>query len=784
MIKGLTKEEAERLKKEGKSNANPSNTKSYGKIVFTNVFTLFNILNFVLAFLVILIGEYKQAFFLLLILLNLSIGLIQEIRAKKTVDKLSLISQPKTIVIRDGEQTEIGVSDIVLGDVMILDGGRQVCSDCEILEGACEVNESMLTGESDAVAKTVGDNLLSGSFIVSGQVTAQVVRTGKDNYATRLADHAKDIRPTRAEIPRTLKAIIRFMSFVVVPLGLGIFLKSYLIQKIGLSDSILKMTASTISMIPQGLVALSSVVFGASVLRLGAKKTLCQDLYCVETLARVDTLCLDKTGTITEGKMQLDDIVYIKDADIPLILANLMANLTDNNPTANAIRDFADAKAEWTAVKSVAFSSQRKWSGVNFGDMGTYLLGAPEFVLDKDVLSPHVEKIEEYAKRGERVLCLAQSKNDFGEEHEKPAGIELLGFVLLSDKIRKEAPLTIQYFYEQGVDIKIISGDNPVTVSAIARKAGIQGASEYVDASAIDTEEALNDAAKKYKIFGRVTPEQKLSLIKALKNDGHTVAMTGDGVNDVLALREADCSIAMAEGSDAAKTISHLVLLNNDFSSMPKIVAEGRRTINNLRRTASLFLVKTIYSTLLALFFLFFGQYPFEPMHMTLVGAMTIGTPSVLLSFEAHKDLVKGRFITNILKDSFPGALAIVFGIVLLQIIENFVPMQNSEQFSNISVATIAVAGFGMLFRVCKPITRPYHAFVFFFMLMCFMIAWGAFPSFYNLMPVSDFTREMYVLLVPVAAASLILMFILQRALNKKKRDFILINKILRLDKR
>jgi cation-transporting ATPase E len=786
-IMGLTKEDVDERVKQGKANINSSiTTKSIGKIIFTNVFTLFNILNFVFAFLIILMKEYKQVTFLLLILINITIGLVQEIRAKKTIDKLSLISQPKVHVIRDGNDTEILINEIVLDDIMLLESGMQVCSDCEILEGICEVNESMLTGESDAIIKKEGDTLLSGSFIVSGKVTVIVTKVSKDNYATKISNEAKKIKSTRAQIPRTLQAIIRFMSFIVIPLGLGIFIKSYFLQKLEMSDSILKMTASTISMIPQGLVALSSMVFGASVLRLGSNKTLCQDLYCVETLARVDTLCLDKTGTITEGVMQLDDIIYIeKDCDILDICASLMSALPDNNPTANAIGEFVkDNDTKWQTTSIAPFSSKRKWSGATFEDKGSFIIGASEFVLAKEQLAPYLDTLDEKLKQGERVLCVAHSMQAISDNYDKPDDLKLLGFLLISDKIRKETAMTMNYFYEQGVDIRIISGDNPITVSAIARKAGIIGFDNYVDASTLLTDEDIENASRSYKVFGRVTPEQKLSLIKALKKDQHTVAMTGDGVNDVLALKEADCSIAMAEGSDAARTVSHLVLLNNNFNSLPKIVKEGRRTINNLQRTASLYLVKTIYSALLALFFLFVGEYPFEPMHMTLVGSVTIGIPSVLLSFMPNSELVKGRFITNILKDSFPSAIAIVLSIILLNILKNFIPMENSDQLANVSVALISIVGFGVLLRVCLPLKKPFHSFVFFSMILCLILGWGVFYKFLNLIPFYQFTLNMLLLILPIGFVGITTMFILQKALSKKRNDFLFINKLLRLDNR
>lgn len=784
-IKGLTAVEVEDRIKAGQINKTAKiSSKSYGEIIYTNVFTLFNLINSVLAALTIWVGHLTQSFFIILIIINTVIGLIQEIKAKKTIDRLSLVSQPKANVLRDGQVTTVATGEIVKDDIMIIETGGQIVSDCEILDGICEVDESMLTGESDPVIKQKGDTLLSGSFLISGKVFALVVHVGEENYAEKLGKNAKAIKATKAEIPVSLKAIIKIMSFIVIPLGLGIFIKSYLWQNIPLADSVLKMTASSISMIPQGLVALTSVVFAASIIRLAKHNTLSQDLYAIETLARIDTLCLDKTGTITEGSMQLDEIIDIsKTYDLNQVLSALTKNVEDNNPTANAVREFCSStEAEWKAIQTVPFSSKRKWSGATFENVGTFIMGANEFVLSREQILPHLNMLNEKYNNGERVLCIAYSPKKF-EENEKPSNLSLLGFVVLSDKIRKEASTTLQYFYEQNVDIRIISGDNPLTVGAIAQKVGVKDAGNYIDMSTISTREELEDICMNYKVFGRVTPEQKLWLIKALKKKGRTVAMTGDGVNDVLALKEADCSIAMASGSDATRTVAHLVLLDNNFSSMPKIVAEGRRTINNLQRTASLYLVKTIYATLLAIFFLFIGEYPFEPMHLTLIGAVCYGIPSVVLALEPNKERVKGRFLTNCLNGAFPAAISIFICIVLLQTLNTFLNL-DSTHLANISVMIIAGISFGILLKVCLPLTNPLHATLFVGMLVCFGVGWNVFSKLFNLMPASDFTLEMVIFIIPFLVLGWTIMLILNKYLSKQKEDFPIINRILGLDKR
>lgn len=764
---GLSTEEVnERIEKGLQNGKLDVPTKTVGQILRTNFFTLFNALNFVLVILIMTLGRAPmQAVFAGPALINLFIGIFQEIKAKRTIDKLSLLSAPIATVIRDGSAENITVPDIVIDDCMIIDSGKQVCADSDIIEGSCEVNESLLTGESDPVTKTVGEELLSGSFLISGKVTAKVKRVGMDNYVSKISAGAKYIKQTNSEILKGLRAVIRLMSIVVVPLGILLFLKQLLIRPTPLDESIVKMVSSMSSMIPQGLIALTSVVFAVGVIRLAKHKTLAQDLYCIETLARVDVLCLDKTGTITEGSMQITDIVAKNEYDqkkIDSALINLTSFLPDNNPTFKAIRDRYDKKSSNSPSFIVPFSSERKWSGVSILEEGTIIMGAPEFVL-REGIEEYKKELEGYSQNGERVLVIAKS-DELINEKKLPDKLVVMAFVLISDKIRKEAPDTLKFFADQNVDIRIISGDNPITVSAIAKKAGLCE-HEYIDMSTIEDNESLIEASRKYKVFGRVSPEQKLKLIQALKNDGHTVAMTGDGVNDVLALKEADCSIAMAEGSDAARNVAQLVLLDSNFASMPKIVAEGRRSINNLQRSASLFLVKTIYSALLTMLFLFFGDFPFAPTNLTLVSSATIGIPAFLLALEPNHERVQGRFLNNAIKKSLPGALAIVLNIALLQVATIFVTVTPSE-LSTVSVLLLGAGAFTVLYRVCLPMDIK-HSIIFFGMVAVFFLGWWLLPGIFAMTPIHKINREMILLILPLLATTVPLMLLMIWALNK-----------------
>ena len=679
-------------------------TKTIPQIIKGNVFTLFNLINVILAVLVLMVGSYKNVLFMGVIICNTLIGTFQEIRAKKTIDRLSLISAPRAKVLRDGVKEQIPVNELVLDDVMVLEAGNQVCSDAVVVSGECDVNESLLTGESDPVSKKPGDVLMSGSFIVSGTVHARVEHVGAENYAARISSGAKYIKKPNSEIMNSINLIIKVIGFIIIPLGAILFYKQIFVANQPFDEAIVSTVAAIIGMIPEGLVLLTSVVLAVSVIRLSQHKTLVQELYCIETLARVDVLCLDKTGTITEGDMQVEEVLPLGTASLEQAeqaLAALVHSLDDSNPTFYALKDrYGEVECSWKSTALLPFSSAKKWSGAAF-PQGSFVLGASEFILREgyEAIRPTVEQ---YSAQGSRVLLLARSSAAFRGK-ELPGQLEPMALILIGDKIRPEARKTLEYFDDQGVDLKIISGDNAVTVANIAKRAGLKEADRFIDASTLQTEEEVKAAAEQYSVFGRVTPQQKLQLVQALKEKKHTVAMTGDGVNDVLALKEADCSIAMASGSDAARNVSQLVLLDSNFASMPKIVAEGRRSINNIQRSSSLFLVKTIFSVILGLIFVFINHpYPFEPIQLTLINAVTIGIPSFFLALEPNKERIQGRFIYNVIRKSIPGALVVVLGVIASVVIGDYMQL-TGDQISTVAALVTATAGFCVLYRVCKP---------------------------------------------------------------------------------
>lgn len=689
MLTGLTDEQVNERIEQGKVNADENpNTRTYKQIVRENTLTFFNFLNLVLLILVLMVGSYKNAFFVGIIIINTLIGIAQEIRAKKTIDKLAILTAKKSIVIREGKKWTVPTEELVLDDLVCLKTGDQVPADAKVLEGSVEVNESLLTGESDNLPKNVGDELFSGSFVTSGEACCQIIHVGKDNYAAQITSEAKEFKRHNSELKNSLNAILKVISIIIVPLGALLFYKQYYVVGNTFKDSIVSMVAGVLGMIPEGLVLLTSVALTLGALVLANKKTLVQELYCIETLARVDTLCLDKTGTITEGTMCVErvepwseasenkdtDEIPTEDEDEPDLheienmMANLMYVLKDQNATIDALRKRFPAKSSMTLEHIISFSSDRKYSGAVFEDNGTYLMGAAQFLFPEgreDIL----DVCQNYAEEGLRVLVLAHS-TQMAEGTELPENLEPVALLLLTDVIREEAPDTLQFFDSQEVDLKVISGDDPVTVSAIAKRAGLKNAENYVDATTLETEEQLEEAVAKYSVFGRVTPQQKKEMVQALQKQGHTVAMTGDGVNDVLALKEADCSIAMAQGSDAAKNIANVVLLDSNFASMPHIVNQGRRVVNNIRTAASMFLIKTMFSVMLSLLTIFFGNaYPFEPIQMSLISACAVGIPTFLLAQENNYDKIDHTFLRHVFLNAFPAALTItscVFAVMLV----------------------------------------------------------------------------------------------------------------------
>lgn len=709
---GLTSAEVEERVRAGKTNADTDvKTKSVWQIWREHLLTLFNLVNLVLALLVVFTGQFRNMTFMVVVLINLVVGVWQELRAKKMVDELTIITAKKVRTMRDGQEVELNVNELVLDDVFMLSHGDQVPADAVVIAGGPLMDESLLTGESNQIEKKPGDELYSGSFVVAGAVTARVIRVGFDGYAAKINAEASYVKAISSEILDTLNMIIRLSTYLLVPLGLGLFFRTLGVDGTDVNDAILSTVAAVVGMIPQGLVLLTSSVFAIATTRLGAKRVLVQQSYCVETLARVDTLCLDKTGTITSGRMEVtgmrasgpvpyDDRLCM---DMLLCATTVMsANGADANETAMAMLRYSEEMGfeAFPVVREIPFSSARKYSGCVTDTGRAIVVGATQFVL-KERFGEFEHEIQNFAPT-ERVLCIAEV-DDFGPKGELIGDVKVLGYVGISDEVRESAPTTIDYFKEQGVAVRVISGDDPRTVSAIADYVGIEGADKYIDASTLKTDEELLEAVRTKVIFGRVTPQQKRSIVQALHVDGHVVAMTGDGVNDVLALKEADCSVAMASGSAAARNVADIVLADNDFSHMPEVVAEGRRSINNLQRSATLFLVKTVFSAVLALVCIFLPPYPFIPIQMTLISSAIIGWPSFVLALQPNHDRVEGSFLVNVLRRSLPASLAIVFALLCVQVAERIVPF-GFDEASTISTYLTGIIGITLIYLISRPL--------------------------------------------------------------------------------
>lgn len=751
---GLTHAQAEQRRQQGLHNdSGAAPTKTVGRIVTEHICTLFNLINAVLAVAVLAVGSYKNMLFMGVVLCNLAIGIIQEMRAKRTIDKLSLIASAHATVVREGQTLSLPMEEVVLDDILLLQSGQQIATDAILLTGECDVNESLITGESDAVHKAPSDKLLAGSFVVSGHGQALADRVGKDTYVSMLSRDAKKWKRAKSEIMGSLKSVIKVISILIIPIGAVLFYNQMTLADNTIQQAVVQTVAALIGMIPEGLMLLTSTVLAVGVVRLSRHQVLVQDLYCIEMLARVDTLCLDKTGTLTEGCMEVIDTIPLAGGDtadrdaVEHILCELVAALQDNNATFAALAERYTAQPRWRPLNTVPFSSQTKWSGVQFEEHGSYVLGAAEFVFP-DMPEELRKQLTAYAREN-RVLLLAHSK-ELVADKQLPSELRPVALVLLRDKIRKEACQTLRFFAEQGVDIKVISGDSVDTVAGIAKVTGIAGWDRAVDMSRIQTEEELREAAANCCVFGRVTPVQKKQLILALKEQGHTVAMTGDGVNDVLALREADCSIAMASGTDAARTVSQLVLLNSNFDSMPQVVAEGRRSINNIQRSASLFLVKTIYATLTAILFLFIKEpYPFIPIQFTLISAVTIGIPSMVLALEPNRDRIQGRFLRNVLLRALPGALTIVGNLLMILTYAQLSGLPSS-QCNTLCVILTGFSGLLLLFHVCQP-WNVIRRLLFAAMCAAFAIGVLFFRGLFSLSPLSPLSVLMMVLFMMVA---------------------------------
>lgn len=727
-IMGLTDEEVRQRVEEGFTNRTDISTdKTTKEIVVSNVFTYFNLIFLVITILLIMVGSFRNLTFLPIIIGNTVIGIVQEIRAKKTLEKMSLLNAPHADVIRNGSVKQISTEELVKDDVILLTAGKQICADAVVISGNIQVNESLLTGEADEVEKTEGSTLMSGSFVVSGECYARLEKVGNESYISKLSLEAKSMGgKEQSEMIRSINLIVKWVGIVIIPIGLILFWQSHFVNGESITKSVTSTVAAIIGMIPEGLYLLTTVALALSTMKLARKKVLLHDMKSIETLARVDVLCVDKTGTITEPDMKLKEIFLCKNSgadgtqtaltldELKSLILDYANASVDNNATMLALKAYAaealtnnTSALHRTAVSQQAFSSSLKYGSVTFSD-GTYLLGAPEFIMHEDFARIE-EEIIPYADKGDRVLLFARYDGE-NVENGINGSVTPLGFVALANPIRENAVKTFEYFKSQGVAIKVISGDNPRTVSRIAIQAGIESAESFVDAATLDTEDKIADAVNKYTVFGRVTPKQKKQLVKALQAKGHTVAMTGDGVNDILAMKDADCSVAMASGSEAAAQAAQVVLLDSDFAHMPDVVYEGRRVVNNIQRSASLFLVKNIFSLLLSLFsVILMVTYPLEPAQVSLISMFTIGVPGFLLALEQNKDRIKGHFITNVMLKALPGGLTDVIAVGALVVCGEVFCISDAS-IGTIATLVLSVVGFMILFKISEPLNGMKYA--------------------------------------------------------------------------
>ena len=721
-FQGLTQAEVEARIADGQVNAiQDSSNRSVKDIVMGNTLTFFNFINIVLLALVLSVRSYKNMLFIFIIIANTLIGIFQEIKAKITLDKLKILTVSHVDVIRDGVKKSVTVSELVKDDVILLKSGGQIPADGVILDGEVDVNESLLTGESDSIHKTCGSKVLSGSFVTSGKAMCLLTEVGHDCYMEKLSSEAKQFKRYKTELQRNLDTILKFISIIIVPLGIILFAKQYWISGSTYEQAALDTVAAVLGMIPEGLVLLTSVALALGAVRLARRSTLVRELFCIETLARVDTLCLDKTGTITEGHLCVQGEESVKeDVDLEQLMGRMVGALGDENETFQALRQHYKRNQSANTKFVLPFSSERKFSGVVFEGEGTYLMGAYQFIFPQ--ADPAVlEKIAEYASQGLRVLTVAHSPNEM-TDYTLAEDFEIVGFVFMTDVVRKNAPDILGYFEEQGVDLKVISGDDPVTVAAIAARAGLKDADKYIDATTIHTDEEMEDAILKYSVFGRVTPKQKQQMVRLLKQNGRTVAMTGDGVNDVLALKDADVSIAMASGSEAAKNTANLVLLNSDFASLPHIVNEGRRVINNIKAAASMFLIKTGFSVLTALLTIIVGQnYPFQPIQLSVINGCAVAIPTMLLQLEPSFQKVNKHFFREVLRMSMPAAITITAMITIINNIGHSIGTPR-EMLSTVCVLATGWVYLITLRQVYSPMTG-YRKFVIYLMQTAYLVA-------------------------------------------------------------
>lgn len=741
---GLTTEEVEdRVNKGLINHVDNNHTKSIKQIFRDNICTFFNFINIVLLAMVILVGSFKNSLFFFIIVINTVAGIYQEIKAKITLDKMSVIIEKKINIIRNSDLINVDIDQIVQDDLIVLVSGNQVPTDCILINGHLEANESLLTGESDAVLKSNGDELFSGSFITSGRGICKVTKVGDNSYISKISAEAKTHQKYDSQLNKYINQILKVISIIIIPVGVLLFIVQYFIGKSSFQATVVSTVAALLGMIPEGLVLLTSVALTISVLKLAKEKTLVQELYCIETLARVDTLCLDKTGTLTKGDIVVEKDITLDDTNIKEVLGNMLSELQDTNVTSMALKEYYPALSTYKPNFIIPFSSERKYSAVSFCGIGTYYLGAYQFIFPNG--NQKIEsKIEKYTNDGYRVIVLGLSK-EIVNDNILDKVIEPVGLIVLSDVMRDNVKDTLNYFSKEGVDIKIISGDDPTTVSAIAKKAGVLNYDKYIDASLIKDDNAMYQALNENIVFGRVSPQQKKLMIQLLKKDGRVVAMTGDGVNDILAFKQADCSIAMASGSDAAKSTANIVLLDNDFNSMPSILNEGRRVINNISRSSSMFLIKTIFSVIISFASILLGQvYPFKPIQLSLIGACCVGIPTFFLTYEKDFSRVSKDFFDKVFKVSFPYAFNIAIMSVVIIKVGNILNIPGDD----LSTLCLLLAGWNnllALLRIYAPL-NSYRKFIIGTTQVIYYVALLLFGDFFYI----SFSNHGIVCLIPL----------------------------------
>lgn len=757
---GLTDDQVHERINKGQTNLTPNrNVKTYKRIFFENTFTFFNLLCLAVAISLICVGAWSNCLFMAIIIINTAIGIIQEIRAKKTIEKLSLLTAPAVKVIRSGVEQTITTDEVVIDDIVVLSNGKQVVADGTIVEGSVEVNESMLTGESLPIKKKVGDTILAGSFIVSGNCKCRVEKVGENNYIQQLSAKAKQYRRPKSELFNSLKGIIKVIGIIIIPIAILMIINNYSATN-NITKTVTQTAGSIIGMIPSGMFLLCSVTLTVSVIKLSRRQALVQDLYCVEMLARVNVLCLDKTGTITDGTMKVYNCIQLSNTNYTLkrIMGSMLSALGDNNQTSQALINYFGYNKELKPVVTLPFSSTRKLSAVSFENAGTYIMGAPEFVIPNNPDEKINNLVEQYSKDGYRVLLVAYSSSNIIKDN-PPSNRTPVALLILEDRIRDDAVSTIAWFKNNDVKVKIISGDNPLTVAEIAKRVGVENTESFINLEGLNEKQVIA-AANKYTVFGRVTPEQKAILIKAIKADGNTVAMTGDGVNDILALKEADCSIAMASGSEAVRSVSHMVLLNSDFGSMPATVLEGRRVINNVQKSSSLFFMKTIFTIVFSIICLILRTpYPLSTVQMLLMETFVIGIPSFFLAFLPNDKRISGKFIYNLIRNALPGAITIILNVssIYLFIYLTTGDISSAPQLELISTMcalTLTFTGLGLLIRLCKPWT-VLTGLLFGTMLTLCVLGIALLPSFFNLIPI-DLTSKLYITILAIISPTLI----------------------------